>query len=168
MCVGVLRCGNETGAAPGRGSSGEWMLQGGERDRHRFKSRLRRRRAARCAATAKDLEDDHGCAAARTWRAMIGRGVRIGCIPCRRRGGLWDRGGDQLPGACDVGFAAGTCEQPIMADAVKSLGQDVKQKAPDELVSSEGHRAIPLLPVTAVILVAKSDTPLVESDEGAV
>src|SRR4051794_16840144 len=125
-------------------------------------------RAARCAATAKDLEDDHGSAAARTWRAMIGRGVRIGCIPCRRRGGLWDRGGDQLPGACDVGFAAGTCEQPIMADAVKSLGQDVKQEAPDELVSSEGHRAIPLLPVTAVILVAKSDTPLVESDEGAV
>ena len=35
-------------------------------------------RAARCAATAKDLNDDHGSAAARARRAMIGRGVRIG------------------------------------------------------------------------------------------
>jgi hypothetical protein len=35
-------------------------------------------RAARCAATAKDLDDDHPPAAARARPAMIGRGIRIG------------------------------------------------------------------------------------------
>src|SRR4051794_37762733 len=127
------------------------------------------RRTARCATAFEELDDNHATAAAGTGRAMTGCGaVRIsGAVRCRRLCRRL-RGGDQLPGSRDVGFAAGACEQPIMADAVKSLGQDVKQEAPDELVSSEGHRAIPLLPVTAVILVAKSDTPLVESDEGAV
>jgi hypothetical protein len=37
---------------------------------------------------------------------------------------------------------------------VKSLRQDVKQKTPDELVGSEGHRAIARLPAATVILVA--------------
>jgi len=43
-------------------------------------------------------------------------------------------GGDQLLGARDIGFAGGAGEQPVVADAVKSPGQDVKQETSDELV----------------------------------
>ena len=60
---------------------------------------------------------------------------------CRQR-----RGGDQLPGSRDVGFAAGAGEQPVVADAVKSFGQDVEQEAPDELVGASvivRYRACP-------------------------
>src|SRR3954453_9292626 len=86
------------------------------------------RRTARCAAPLEELDDDHATAAAGTGRATLGCGaaclsgaVCLSCIVrcpllCRRL-----RGGDRLPGACDVGLAAGTCEQPIMADAMKSV-----------------------------------------------
>ena len=37
-------------------------------------------RSAWCGAARKDLDNDHAPAAARTRRAMIGRGVRIGCV----------------------------------------------------------------------------------------
>ena len=96
-------------------------------------------RAARYAAALEDLDDDHMAAAARAWRAMIGGsavslgGIARHCRLCQRL-----RGGDQLPGARDIGFAAGAGEQPVVADAVESLGQDVEQEAPDELV---GRRA---------------------------
>ena len=51
---------------------------------------------------------------------MIGDAVRIGgVVVCR-----WlDRrhwGGDQLPGARDVGLAAGAGQQPIVADAMST------------------------------------------------
>ena len=42
-------------------------------------------RAARCAAACKDLDNDHAAPAARAWRAMIGRGVRIGGVVHYRR-----------------------------------------------------------------------------------
>src|SRR5689334_1521702 len=80
-------------------------------------------RAARCAATAKDLDDDHGSAATGTGRAMVGRGGGglIGVVVHSRR--IWRQwDGDQLPGARDVRFAAGAGEQPVVADAVKPLG----------------------------------------------
>jgi len=56
---------------------------------------------------AKDLDNDHAAAAARARRAMIGRGVRIGCVVRCRRIDLWYWGGHQFPGARDVGLAAG-------------------------------------------------------------
>src|SRR3954452_966861 len=98
---------------------------------------------------------------------------------CRGAGGLigvvvlgrwiWrQRPGDQLPGSCDIGLATGAGEQPVMADAVKPLGQDVEQEAPDELVRCKRHGAIPRLPVAAVILVAEGDAALVEGKQAAV
>src|SRR6516164_6145661 len=67
-------------------------------------------RAARLAAARKDLDNDHAAAAARAWRAMISRDVRIGCVARRRRIGGRQRGGDQLPGTRDIGLAAGAGE----------------------------------------------------------
>src|SRR5215469_17514533 len=94
-------------------------------------------RAARLAAARKDLNNDHAAAAARAWRTMIGGGVRIGGDVHCRWINLRHWSSHQLPGARDVGLAAGAGQQPVVADAMKPLWQDVEQKAPDELVGTE-------------------------------
>ena len=81
----------------------------------------------------------------------------------RRRGRI-----DQFSGARDIGLAGGAGEQPVVTDAVEALGQDVEQEAPDELVGREGHRTKPRPSVAAVVLVAKGDATLVESEQAAV
>ena len=73
-------------------------------------------RAARLAAARKDLDNNHAAAAARAWRAMIGGEIRIGCVLCRWRLDVRHWGGHQLLGACDIGLAAGTGQQSIVAD----------------------------------------------------
>jgi len=62
------------------------------------------RGTARCAAGRKDLDNDHAAAAARAWRTMIGRGVRIGGVVYYRRLNLCHWSSHQLPGARDVGL----------------------------------------------------------------
>src|SRR5215467_10940706 len=125
-------------------------------------------RTARCGAAGKDLDNDHAAAAARAWRTMIGGGVRIGDVVHCRRINLRHWSIYQLPGARDVGLAAGAGQQPVVADAMKPLWQNVEQKAPDELVGAERHCAVPRRPIAAVILVAEGHTALVESNETAV
>src|SRR3954462_15121017 len=91
---------------------------------------LWRRRAARCRAALEELDDDHAAAATRAWRAMVCRGAGglIGVFVLGRW--IWrQRPGDQLPGSCDIGLATGAGEQPVVADAVEALGQDVEQEA---------------------------------------
>ena len=84
-------------------------------------------RSARYAAAPKDLDDDHAAAAARAWRALIGGGVEIGCILRCQRLDLWGWGSDELLGVCDIGFARHARQQPVVADAVETLGQNVEQ-----------------------------------------
>ena len=52
--------------------------------------------------------------------------------------------GEKFAGARDVGLAAGAGEQPVVADAVEALRQDVEQEAPDELARIERHGAVAL------------------------
>jgi hypothetical protein len=126
------------------------LLQQGDRDCHRLKSRSRcGGRGAWCAAAPKDLDNQHAAAAARARWALIGGGVGIGAVVQRERINRRHRGSDQLPGARNVGFAAGAGEQPVVADAVKSLWQNVEQEAPDELAGAEGLVAL----VEAVVCV---------------
>src|SRR3954465_4683753 len=74
------------------------------------------RRTARCAAPLEELDDDHATAAAGTWRATLGCGaVCLGCVVRCRRLCRRLRGGDQLPGSCDVGLAGGAGEQAVVA-----------------------------------------------------
>ena len=61
----------------------------------------------------------------------------------------WQRRGDQLAGARNVVLAAGAGEQPIVADAMETLWQNMEQEAPDELVGAERHSAVPRLAVAA-------------------
>ena len=69
---------------------------------------------------------------------MIGRGVQIGGVVRRQRINRRHWGVDQLAGACHVGLTTGAGEQPVVADAVKPLRQNVEQEAPDELVGIAG------------------------------
>ena len=78
-------------------------------------------RASGCVAAGKDLENDHAAAAARARWAMIGRGVPIGGVVHCRRINLCHWSSHQLPGARDVGLAAGARQQPVVADAMKPL-----------------------------------------------
>jgi hypothetical protein len=71
-------------------------------------------RAARCATAPKDLDNQHAAAAARARWAMISGGVGIGAVVRRERINRRHRGSDQLPGARNVGFAAGAGEQPVV------------------------------------------------------
>jgi hypothetical protein len=88
-------------------------------------------------------------AATGAWRAMVGGGAgcRVRLVVLRRWIGHRRGRDDQFSGARDVGLAASAGEQPVVADAVEALGQDVEQEAPDELIGSERHRAIPRLSV---------------------
>ena len=55
-----------------------------------------------------------------------------------------------------------------MPDAVKTLGQDVQQEAPDELICAERHGAVARCPIAPVILVAEGDAAIVERDQPAI
>src|SRR4051812_50169340 len=117
------------------------------------------RRTARCAAPLEELDDDHATAAAGTWRATLGCGaVRISgavCLSCVvrcRRLCRRLRGGDQLPGSCDVGFAAGPCEQPVVAGWGENLWEGVEEEAAGEIVGGKGDCAKSRPPLPALVL----------------
>jgi hypothetical protein len=55
-----------------------------------------------------------------------------------------------------------------VADAVEPAWQKVEQEAADELVGAECHDTLPLCAMTAIILVAESDTGLVEAEQPAI
>src|ERR1700739_4605990 len=102
------------------------------------------RGTARCAAGRKDLDNDHAAAAARAWRTMIGRGVWIGGVVHCRRINLRHWSGHQFPGARDVSLAAGAGQQPVVADPMKTLWENVGQEAPFELHRAGAYWAVPL------------------------
>ena len=64
--------------------------------------------------------------------------------------------------------SAGAGQQPVMADAMKPLWQNVEQEAPDELVGAECHCPVSRRSVAAVIIVPEGHATLVESNEPAV
>src|SRR5262249_12785016 len=116
----------------------------------------------------KEREKDNGAAAARAWWTMIGGGVRIGGVVHCRRINLRHWSSQQLPGARDVGLAAGAGQQPVVADAMKPLWENVEQEAPDELAGGERHCAVPRLAVAAGILFAGGHAPRVGGHEAGV
>jgi hypothetical protein len=67
--------------------------------------------------------------------------------------------------ASDVVGAVATGKQPIVTNAVEALGEDVHQKAPDELARGERHRLPAIRPVEAIVLPAKGDATVVGGDQ---
>jgi hypothetical protein len=45
-------------------------------------------------------------------------------------------------GARDIGFVASAADQPVVADAMEPIWQDVEQETPDKLVGGERHHAV--------------------------
>ena len=77
-------------------------------------------------------------------------------------------GGEQVPGAGDVGLAVARGEQAVVANAMEALGLGVHEEAPDELVGGQRHGAVAGVAVTAVVLVTERDAGLVERDQAPV
>ena len=84
-------------------------------------------RAARQIAAFDGLDDDHGPAAARAWRARIGG-----------FGGWLDRGGrregEQAAGALEVGLAGAAGEQAVVADAVADMQAQIAALLPKDFL----------------------------------
>src|SRR5256885_12782913 len=129
--------------------------------------RIGGRWAAGLGAARKDCDNDQAAAATRARRAMIGGGVRIGGVVRCRRLDLRDWGADKLLGARDVGLAAGAGQQPVVADAMEALWQNVEQEAPDKLVDAKRHDAVPRLPVAAGGLFSERSTRATLCDRAA-
>src|SRR5215471_15164604 len=114
---------------------------------------IRRWWRARSGRRLEDFDDDHTTATTGAWRAQIGR----------RRGVLYlgsCRHIEQFPGARDIVFAAGAGQEAVVADAVEALRQNVEQEAANEFVRTEGHGALAVGTVAAIVLVAERDPGL--------
>ena len=61
--------------------------------------------------------------------------------------------------------AAGAGQQPVVADAVKPLRQNVEEKAHDELAGRQRHRAIPRPLVATIVLVPEGDAAFVKTEQ---
>ena len=54
--------------------------------------------------------------------------------------GRWFRGVESGANACQLGGAAGVCQEAEVTDATEALGHGVEQEATNELVHIERHR----------------------------
>src|SRR6266404_6184287 len=122
---------------------------------------------ARLAALREGLDDDHAAAAARTWMRA---GWRLGVIGGSCIGGLGFglRDGEQFACPRDVVGTGGFGEQPVVADAMEALRQDVAEEAADELVGCEGHELVARTAVGTIVLVLEGNAAPVAGDQPAV
>ena len=84
------------------------------------------------------------------------------------RCGGWRRfwGPESRADARELGDAAGVRQEAEVADAAKALGQDVEQKATDELLGVERHRFG--FVVGAVVLPPETDRTILRGEDPAV
>jgi hypothetical protein len=75
---------------------------------------------------------------------------------------------EECTGCRDVLGAVGVGEEPVVADAVETLGQRVHQETPDELVRVKPHRLPPLQAANAIVLPAERNGAVVGCNEAAV
>src|SRR5215813_4147087 len=105
-----------------------------------------------------DLDDDHTTTAARArWTRRRQRSGVLIVVWCWR--------GEQFPGTRDICLAGGAGKKAVVTDAVEAFRQNVEQKAADELIRAEGHGALALGAVAAIVLVAEGDAGLVDRDQ---
>ena len=81
-------------------------------------------------------------------------------------GNDWRR--EQFAGAGDVVSALAAGEQAIVADAVEACGQDVDEKAADELVGGERHQLVAVWTFDPVILPLEGYAFLIACDQAAI
>ena len=76
--------------------------------------------------------------------------------------------GEQGAGLGGIFGTGGIGEQTVMADAMKAVGQDVKQEAANELLRIECHDAVAGLAFAPVIFPFKADAGAIEGDEARI
>ena len=112
------------------------------------------------------LDDAHGSAA--IWADTLGVVDAFACRGGRQGGGL--RFGffvdEQSAARCDLFGAMTIGHEAEVADAMKAVGQGMKEKATDELVWLQPHDLLGA--VLAVILPSEGDVIVIEGDEAAV
>src|SRR6516164_160365 len=144
-----------------------WSVVSG-RWRSRAVDRIWNRRVtSRRAPGFEGLDDDHPPAAARTSIPVLVYATIFGGIglPARRgRAGY----AEEPAGQCNVVGPVGIGEEPVVTDAMKSVGQDMDQEAADELVGVERHQLIASVALGPVILPFESDAREGEGDDPGV
>src|SRR5574342_444058 len=79
------------------------------------------------------------------------------------RGGL-----QKLASLCQALVARAAGEEPVVADAVEALGQDVEEEAADELVRAQRHGGVAARPLDPVVLDLEGDARRIGGDQAAV
>ena len=59
-------------------------------------------------------------------------------------------------------------EESVVTDAVEATGQDMHEKAPDELVGGQGHGLIAITRLGTIVLPLEGDTAFIAGDQPAV
>jgi hypothetical protein len=95
-----------------------------------------------------------------------GAGVRE--APRHEVAGSWALSGRECAGRRDALGAIGGGKEPVVADAVKVLGQHVQQEAPDELVRVKPNRLPAVGAADAIILPAERNRIVVGCNEAEV
>jgi len=75
---------------------------------------------------------------------------------------------EELTRVRDVRDTSAIGEQTVVADAVKTIRQDVGEKAADELVDRERHHLGPVTPIGAVVLPFKGHACIGDADQAAI
>jgi len=109
------------------------------------------------------LDDDHTPAAARAGTGqlalIIGTCFFLGLLD----DDWWNA--QELTKASDVGGTVAVGKQPIVTDAVETLGEDMQKEAANELVGVECHCLPAIGGIEAIVLPAEGDATVVGGDE---
>jgi len=68
----------------------------------------------------------------------------------------------------DVGLASGTRQQAVIPDTVEPVGQDMDQKATDELGLGQSHDLLSVAALDPVVLPAEGDSIDIGADQAVV
>lgn len=111
-----------------------------------------------------DTDDAHGAAATRTGRT---EGGRLVFVRCRGGGPGRRRRTEQHADAIELLLAVGPCEEAVVSDAMEAAGQDVEEKAADELARLQRQGAVAGGTVLAIVLDAECDGAAVKGGDAA-
>ena len=79
---------------------------------------------------------------------------------------LGSRHAEKFAATRELLCAMAIAEEPVIADAMKALGQDVQQEAADELIGGEGHDFLPI--VVAIVLPSEADPAVLDVAQAVV
>ena len=74
-------------------------------------------------------------------------------------------GVQQFARPCEILYASGIGDEPIVADAVKATGQNMQQEAAHELLHRERHGLVARTSFGSVILPAEGNATFIERDK---